>query len=391
MMTDATAILHALSGAMPDAIESRAAWAALLAAACAAYAIIARGRACSARSRGDSRPCLLPASARPAVADEPVAARVLIVGAGERGRDLARAMLDHPELGCRPIGFVDDEPGMPGWDGIPLLGGTRDLGSLVERHGVDEIMVAHAPSWQETLMSQLVASGQDDQVRVSSAVGLREAMSGDLRLRRVAEIPLVAVNGRKAGSLYRRAKRCFDIIFSLGALTVSAAPLAVLALLVKLTSRGPAFFCQRRVGLHHREFTIYKLRTMVADAERDTGPVLADPYDARVTPLGRLLRVTRLDELPQFVNVLRGDMSVVGPRPERPEFTAGFVARVPGYAKRLTVKPGITGLAQVCGGYDTDVHTKLRYDWMYLYRQSVWLDLRILLRTLWVVLSCAGR
>jgi lipopolysaccharide/colanic/teichoic acid biosynthesis glycosyltransferase len=137
-------------------------------------------------------------------------------------------------------------------------------------------------------------------------------------------------------------------------------------------------------------FRIYKLRTMVADAEQRTGPVLADPYDARMTTVGRWLRATRLDELPQFVNVIKGDMSVVGPRPERPEFVGQFLKEVPGYAKRHEVRPGITGLAQVYGGYLTTVYSKLRYDWLYLYRCSFWYDLRIIGLTIKVVLSRAG-
>ncbi len=228
-------------------------------------------------------------------------------------------------------------------------------------------------------------------IACAATAPVRAAMTGDLRLREIASIPLVAVSGRRAGTAYRWAKRWLDIAFSLAALVIAAPIIGALAVLVMATSRGPAFFRQRRVGLHGNEFTIYKLRTMVVDAERQTGPTLADPYDARVTRLGRILRITRLDELPQFVNVLRGDMSVVGPRPERPQFTSRFMAQIPGYAKRLAVRPGITGLAQVYGGYRTDVRTKLKYDWAYIYHQSLLLDLKILLKTVRVVLSCAGQ
>jgi lipopolysaccharide/colanic/teichoic acid biosynthesis glycosyltransferase len=214
--------------------------------------------------------------------------------------------------------------------------------------------------------------------------GGRSASSGLAALAAPAEI-------LRGGAVHARAKRAADVAFSLAALVVTAPLVGVLALLVKATSRGPAFFCQRRVGWRGKEFTIYKLRTMIADAERDTGPKLADPYDERVTPLGCILRATRLDELPQFWNVLRGEMSVVGPRPERPEFTGEFIATVPGYARRLEVKPGITGLAQVRGGYDSDVREKLNYDWFYVSHQSLWLDLKILLSTVRVVLLRAGR
>ena len=129
---------------------------------------------------------------------------------------------------------------------------------------------------------------------------------------------------------------------------------------------------------------------MVMDAERDTGPVLAQEYDGRITWVGRLLRKTRIDEIPQFWNVLRGDMSIVGPRPERPEFAERFAAEIPGYSERHKIRPGITGLAQVYGDYLTSVYHKLRYDWIYLHRMSFWQDLRILAMTVVTVLTRAG-
>ncbi|UCH33722.1 MAG: sugar transferase [Armatimonadota bacterium] len=362
--------------------------AALVAAGLLVFATLARTRVAPWRSTVDA------SRAAPISSDDArdvAGSRVLIVGAGARGRELAEAILDHPELRRQIVGFVDDELDLPGVAGIPILGGTREIASLVDRHAIDEIIVAHAPSWQDLLVHQLAASGADERVRVSSTVAMRDAMTVELRLRSIADIPLVALNDRHACRAYHTAKRCFDIAFSLAGLIVSAPAIALMAALVKCTSRGPAFFCQQRVGLHGGEFTIYKLRTMIVDAERDTGPVLADPYDARVTPLGRILRITRLDELPQLFNVLRGDMSMVGPRPERPEFARRYLREIPGYRKRLIVKPGITGLGQVRGRYDTDVHNKLKYDWLYVYRQSVWLDLRILLETVRVVLLRAGQ
>lgn len=317
--------------------------------------------------------------------------RVLIVGAGARGRELAAAMLRDRQANCYIVGFVDDEPGASAWNGVPILGATSDILGIIERQAVDEIIIAHDPTWQDELLKQLVVAGRDECVRISSALGIRDAMTAEVRLRTIADIPLVNLNGWHPSAVFRCAKRCFDIAFSAVALVISAPIIAICAVLVKATSRGPAFFRQRRVGLRGREFTIYKLRTMIIDAERDSGPRLADPYDARVTSVGRILRTTRLDELPQFVNVLKGEMSVVGPRPERPEFVSRYVQTVPGYAKRMAVKPGITGLAQVWGDYSTDVHTKLKYDWLYVYRQSIWLDLKVLVHTVRVVLVCAGQ
>jgi len=315
---------------------------------------------------------------------------VLIVGAGRRAVGIAEEMCHHPERRYNLVGFVDDDPARAEASGIELLGGLPDLFWLIDRYQIDEVIVAYTPSWQERLVTELVTSGRANRVRLRVVPSLYESMVSDLRIAPIDDIPLVRVNSNRPRGGYLFAKRVFDIAFSL-AMLVLTLPLILLAMLaIKLTSRGPALFMQERVGLGGRPFRIYKLRTMVVDAERRTGPVLADPYDARVIPVGRLLRATRLDELPQFLNVLKGDMSVVGPRPERPEFVEQFLKEVPGYGKRHEVRPGITGLAQVYGGYLTNVYNKLRYDWLYLYRCSFWYDLKIIVRTVKVVLSRVG-
>jgi lipopolysaccharide/colanic/teichoic acid biosynthesis glycosyltransferase len=158
--------------------------------------------------------------------------------------------------------------------------------------------------------------------------------------------------------------------------------LAITGLAVRLSSPGPVIFAQERVGLYGRVFTLYKLRTMVIDAEEESGPVFSTEADDRVTKVGRLLRAARLDELPQLYNVLRGELSIVGPRPERPFFVDQFQQLMPEYKLRHLVKPGITGLAQVYGHYATNTHDKLRYDLYYLSDYSLFLDLRILLLTI---------
>jgi lipopolysaccharide/colanic/teichoic acid biosynthesis glycosyltransferase len=174
-------------------------------------------------------------------------------------------------------------------------------------------------------------------------------------------------------------------------LLLPALPLILIAAgAIRLTSPGPVLFRQRRVGRGGREFMIYKLRTMTVDAERHCGPVLARDDDDRVTAVGRLLRATRVDELPQLVNVLNGDMRLVGPRPERPELAADFVRRIPRYAERWRGKPGITGLAQVRAGYHTSPEEKLGYDLAYLEQRSAGLDLRILAETVRAVVAGAG-
>jgi lipopolysaccharide/colanic/teichoic acid biosynthesis glycosyltransferase len=173
-------------------------------------------------------------------------------------------------------------------------------------------------------------------------------------------------------------------------LGMTAPVMLAAAAAIRLTSPGPAVYRQMRVGAGGGEFCLYKLRTMVLDAERDTGPVMAVRDDKRITAVGRVLRAARIDELPQLINVLRGEMSLVGPRPERPHFVAKFMRRVPGYGMRHAVRPGMTGMAQVCGDYSTAPERKLRYDLMYIRNGSMALDAEIFLRTIGTVLR-AGR
>ena len=181
-------------------------------------------------------------------------------------------------------------------------------------------------------------------------------------------------------------KRGFDIAASVCLLALTA-PLIVLAsILIRLTSSGAVLFRQERVGAGGVVFTIYKLRTMREDAEKESGPVLAAEDDPRVTWLGRFMRAARMDELPQLINVLKGDMSLVGPRPERPHFVSKYSERIPGYELRLSVRPGVSGLAQVCGRYSTSAERKLRYDLMYISNHSFFGDVWILLRTVLVIL-----
>ena len=177
------------------------------------------------------------------------------------------------------------------------------------------------------------------------------------------------------------------MVGSLALLLLSSPVLLLVAALIPLTSKGSAWFRQERVGTNGKPFHILKFRTMVADAEQHSGPVLASESDPRITPLGRFLRATRIDELPQLFNVLKGDMSLVGPRPERAFFVEQFEREFPAYELRHAVKPGLTGLAQVVGRYSTTVERKLHFDLLYIYNYSLLLDLKILLQTIRVVLQ----
>jgi len=325
-----------------------------------------------------------------AVAGAPARRRVLIVGAGARGRDIARELTAHSSKQYHVVGFVDDDASLPRLNGLPVLGGFDDVLEVAETQAADEIILAYTPNWQEELIKRVMGRSNGSTLGIKVLPGFYDAMVSDCHIERVQDIPLVRLTGNGRSRLFMATKRSFDILFSVIMLILCAPVIVLTAAVVKLTSRGTAFYCQERVGRSGRVFRIYKLRTMVRDAERATGPVLAQEYDRRITTIGRILRKTRIDEIPQFWNVLRGEMSIVGPRPERPEFAEEFTLRIPGYAQRLNVRPGITGLAQVYGDYLTSVYHKLRYDWIYMHRMSFWQEVRILLMTVVVVLTRAG-
>jgi exopolysaccharide biosynthesis polyprenyl glycosylphosphotransferase len=192
---------------------------------------------------------------------------------------------------------------------------------------------------------------------------------------------------------YHIAKRVLDAVLSIAAIILLSPLFLLTAILVKLTSKGPIIFTQTRVGKNGQLFKIYKFRTMKVDAEKETGAVWASKDDPRLIPVGKFLRKAHIDEIPQFFNVLKGEMSVIGPRPERPEFVEKLKLAIPEYEKRLQVKPGITGLAQVWHRYDEtmeDVKKKIRYDLLYIKKICLWTDLRIFFRTFRVVVTGEG-
>jgi exopolysaccharide biosynthesis polyprenyl glycosylphosphotransferase len=197
----------------------------------------------------------------------------------------------------------------------------------------------------------------------------------------------------RQGALEQVLHRTLDIVASLALLLLTLPLVLVVALAIKLDSRGPVFYRQERVGRHHRSFRILKFRSMTVDAEKPGTAVWAAVADTRVTRVGRLIRLTRIDEIPQAINILRGDMAFVGPRPERPVFVAQLTAAIPHYADRAAVRPGLTGWAQVKYSYGAsieDARTKLSYDLWYIQKRSLWLDLRIILATARVVVQQAG-
>lgn len=253
----------------------------------------------------------------------------------------------------------------------------------------DMVILATAALPHETL-SAVVVGFERRGVEVWVNPDMRLALLAGAEVFSLAGLPLVRLGPGGPRPWYGPVKRAADAVFSAMLLAALSPLLLAVAAAVRLTSPGPALYRQERVGLQGRVFRVFKFRTMRRDAEAETGPVLATAEDPRITPLGRLLRRARIDELPQLFNVLRGDMSLVGPRPERPGFSAAFRDEEPLYLHRLLVRPGLTGLAQIHGRYDSDYRQKLRYDLIYLNRMSPVADLRILASTVRSVLTGRG-
>ena len=319
--------------------------------------------------------------------------KVLVLGCTESGKNIMEALKNAPEVGQRVVGFVDERYQVMDhrFCDIPVLGKYSDLPTLVKKLGISGIIIAHDSSSPQEIMRVLVW---------------------------VCELPLhiyivpelyPAVNGRFKGNLVHgfelqelfafamppwqvQIKRFLDIIIA-GFIGVCSLPICLLAAIaIKLDDHGPIFYSQERIGLYGKPFTVYKFRTMRTDAEK-TGAQWATKKDPRITRVGHFLRKTRIDELPQLLCVLKGDMSMVGPRPERAVFIGKLREQIPFYIGRLKMKPGLTGWAQVRHHYDTsieDVQIKLQYDMYYYENMSLLLDFQILVRTVYVVLTGKG-
>jgi Undecaprenyl-phosphate glucose phosphotransferase len=310
--------------------------------------------------------------------------RILIAGSGELGRLVADKIIEHRELGYQIVGFVDDraEGDHLGYRGLPLLGTIEEAAPIALRESIDHLYVALPPD-QHLRMIDLIESTSRECIDVKVVPDLLQVIALRARLEDLDGVPVINVNDVPLQGFNSVVKRGIDMAISALALAVFAVPLAIVAALVRLTSKGPVFYHQERMGLDGKSFTIVKFRSMSHDAERDTGPVWAQHNDPRVTAFGRFLRRSNIDELPQLWNVLRGDMSIVGPRPERPHFVAQFKHRIPQYMLRHKVKAGLTGWAQVNGWRgNTPVEKRIEYDLYYIENWSVRLDLKIMWLTL---------
>jgi exopolysaccharide biosynthesis polyprenyl glycosylphosphotransferase len=319
--------------------------------------------------------------------------RLLILGATEAGKSIHHAIASAPELGWKAAGFVEQNPIFKGaeFDGLPVLGKYSDLPHLISLHRVGGLIISHESSSHNEIL-RILSYVAEFPLTIFIVPDLYDAATGHFKTNTVHGIALKELFPEHMPSWEANLKRLLDITVSALGLVLTFPLLLVTAVLIRLDSRGPVLYTQERVGQYGRIFLLYKLRTMHTDAEAG-GPQWASENDPRVTRLGHFLRKTRLDELPQMWNVLVGDMSLVGPRPEREHFINQLRNEVPLYLQRLKMKPGLTGWAQVKHHYDSnleDVKTKVLFDLWYFENMSLPLDVVILIRTVWVVLTGKG-
>jgi len=311
---------------------------------------------------------------------------VLIVGAGDMGKTVAQKLAGFRDLGFRVLGFLDDdaatgtEIGVNG--GLKVLGKLDELGPVIERYGISEVYVA-LDFYHYSKIVETFRIIDKYPVHVRLIPDLFQLLTLKANVQDLDGFPVISVDEVPLRGAPELVKRATDVFVSALGLLILSPFLLIVAILVKLTSKGPVFYHQERVSLDGRRFIIHKFRTMVSDAEKHTGPVMSDKDDPRITKLGRFLRKYSIDEVPQLINVLRGEMSLIGPRPERPEFVLEFREKIPKYMLRHKVKPGITGWAQVHNlRQDTSIEKRLEYDFYYIQNWSFTLDVKILWMTL---------
>jgi len=330
--------------------------------------------------------------------------RLLIKGIGRRNALLIgfnpvsfkihKAIVKHRALGLDVIGFAAVKKKNIGKrrDGVEALGSVDEIGDLIDKYEVRNIIIALEKQEAE-IVQQVIASCDNRNVSIKIVPDLYHIISGQARISQIYGFPLISIMPQLMPEWEKKAKRLLDIIVSLLILIISSPATILTAIAIKLDGKGPILFKQERMGLNGKVFNVYKFRSMVQDAEKKSGPVWSTKDDPRITRVGKFIRKVRIDEIPQMINVLKGEMSLVGPRPERPYFVEKLSKEIPLYKRRLKVRPGVTGWAQVKHKYDEtieDVKTKLNFDLFYIENMSLRMDMKILFRTIFVVLFGKG-
>jgi exopolysaccharide biosynthesis polyprenyl glycosylphosphotransferase len=323
--------------------------------------------------------------------------RVLILGAGKAGQTLTQAYKELRPLPFYLVGFIDDDPAKVGsqLEGYPILSTSDNLLEIVDKEYVTDLMIAITGEMRGDTF-QAVLDAQERGVEIVQMPTLYEELMGRIPIHHLESEWLIHsfVDEARAGGFYEMAKRLLDILVALVGLSICIVLYPFTALLILVDSGFPILYTQIRSGKGGKPYHIYKFRTMFQDAEKDGQVRPAEENDARVTRIGGFLRRTHIDELPQFWNVLRGEMSIVGPRAERPELIVKYQKEIPFYRARLLVKPGITGLAQVNYGYSATIAqtiVKIEYDLYYIKHRNLMMDISIILRTLGQVIGLRGR
>jgi Undecaprenyl-phosphate glucose phosphotransferase len=313
------------------------------------------------------------------------AERVLIVGTGEVGRMIVQKIQHTPGLGYRVAGFVEasfdgEATSTAPVMGLPVFGAIEDLPGIIESHGIDEVIIGLPEATHQELVG-IVSQCEREKVSIRVFPDVFQIMASEVTISDLGGLPLLTIRDVALRGWKLTLKRLVDIAFS-GTFLLVASPIMMLtALLIKLDSPGSVFFAQERMGLDAKPFKMLKFRSMRVDAERN-GPGWTTKDDPRRTRVGRVIRKTSIDEFPQFINVLMGDMSVVGPRAEQPAYVEQFRRSIPRYMERHREKAGITGWAQVNGlRGDTSIAERTKYDLWYIENWSLWLDFKIILRT----------
>jgi sugar transferase (PEP-CTERM system associated) len=322
--------------------------------------------------------------------------RLLLVGTGSASVALARELHDRrQELGVEIVGFVSADPAQVG---APVLnpgvvGTIDDIPSLIHEYKADRVVVSLADGRGRLPMDKLLETRLRSGVSFDHLASVYEEYTGKIAVENLRPSWLIFSEGFSKTRFLLSAKRAFDLVVAAVGLLLALPIIGIISALTKLTSPGPIFYHQERVGLNGRAFIVHKFRTMRLDAEAATGPVWSTDNDPRITRLGHFMRRTRLDEIPQLWNILKGQMSLVGPRPERPSFVSQLTEQIPFYGQRHVVKPGLTGWAQVRYTYGASVEDaiqKLQYDLYYIKNMSIALDIVIVLETVKTVVLRRG-
>jgi Undecaprenyl-phosphate glucose phosphotransferase len=307
--------------------------------------------------------------------------RLLIVGTGDVGRMILQKVRQIPQLGYQAVGFIDGElPSGQEILGVPVLGTVDDIPDIIKAHEIQEVIIG-LPELSHQEVLAIISRCERGQVGIKIFPDLFQIIATELSIGDLGGLPLLSVRDVVLRGWKLTLKRAVDLVGSAVLLVILSPFLTLIALAIKLDSSGPVFYAQERMGLDARPFWCLKFRSMCADAEKN-GPGWTTEDDPRVTRLGRFIRRFSIDELPQFINVLLGEMSLVGPRPERPVYVEQFRRSIPRYMDRHREKAGLTGWAQVNGlRGDTSIAERTKYDLWYIENWSLWLDFKIMLRT----------